>query len=106
MTEHDWEKMERTMRFIVERQAEAAGASARVDQRLEALVDQQADFGTRLDRLERLGERMMRAADRRFKQAEVRLERLEEGLSDLRRDVSVLVKSLRTPSRGDGRGKE
>ena len=105
MTEHDWEKMERTMRFIVERQAESAGASARVDERLEAIVDQQAKSDKRLDRLERLGERMMRAADRRFKQAESRLERLEEGLSDLRRDVSTLVRSLRVSSRGDGRGK-
>lgn len=111
MREQDWEKMERTMDFILQRQAESAGASAKVDQRLEAIVDQQAEFasnftktGKRLERLERLGRQMMAAADRRFKQAEVRLDRLEDGLSELRRDVSDLVNTLRISSRGNGRG--
>jgi hypothetical protein len=57
---------------------------------MEFTVEQQAHFVTdfargdkRLDQLEQMGERMMKAADRRFRQSEVRLDRLEGNLDRL-----------------------
>ena len=98
MTERQWQRLENTMQLVVEQQVKFEMNFARIDARF-------VHAEKRLDRLERLGERMMRAADERFKRSEARLDRLEENLTLLQSTVSDFIASLRAERRGNGRGR-
>ena len=107
MTAREWQRLENTMRFVV-------GQQAKFEARFEADFDKAKDRfiqEKRVDRLERLGERVMKAADERFKRSEVRQDRLEENLDRLEHNLTLLqatvsdfVDSVRAERRGNGRG--
>ncbi len=83
MTEREWQRLENTMRFVVEQQVKFEENFALADRRL--------------DRLERLADRVIRAGERRMARAEAEM-------ADLRATLKSFLQTLRR-SFGDGAGK-
>ncbi len=92
MTERAWQRLENTMRFVVEQQAQFEAKLetnfARADRRF-------AQSGRRLDRLERLADRVIRAGERRMAKADAEI-------ADLRTTLRSFLRALRR-SAGNGR---
>jgi hypothetical protein len=65
MTEREWQRLQDSMQFVIEQQVKFEPNFDRANVRF-------IQAEKRLDRLERLGERMMKAADLRFKRSEAR----------------------------------
>jgi len=103
MTEQEWQRLKNTMQVVVDQQVKFEMNFARIEASFAKADARFVQAEKRLDRLEHLGERMMKAADQRFKRSEARLDRLEEGLAKLRGTVSDFVASLRAERRGNGR---
>lgn len=101
LTEQEWRRVENTMRFVVEQQAQ-------FEARLEtnsALADRRfAQAERRLDRLERFADRVIRAGERRMAKAEARMARSELEIADLRAAMKSFLQALHR-SIGNGRGK-
>ncbi|HXH51613.1 MAG TPA: hypothetical protein VNM47_19915 [Terriglobia bacterium] len=108
MTEHEWQRIENTMSFIVEQQAKfearmeaeaeaSKGRMAEVDKRLAA-------SNRRMDRLERFADRTIKAAERRMAKAEARLDRAEVERAELRAELKSFLQSMRR-SQGNGKHK-
>jgi hypothetical protein len=62
MTEREWQRLQNSMQFVIEQQVKFETNFDRANVRF-------IQAEKRLDRLERLGERMMKAADLRFKRS-------------------------------------
>ena len=94
LTERQWQRLENTMRFVVEQQAQ-------FDARLEtnfARADRRfAQAERRLDRLERLADHFIRAGERRMAKAETEI-------ADLRAALKSFLQAMRR-SAGNGKGK-
>lgn len=101
LTERQWQRLENTMRFVVEQQAQ-------FDARLEtnfARADRRfAQAERRLDRLERLADHFIRGGERRMASAEARMARSETEIADLRAALKSFLQALRR-SAGNGKGK-
>ncbi len=97
LTERQWQRIENSMRFIVEQQAKFETSFALADRRF-------AQAERRLDRLERLADRFIRAGERRMASAEARMARSEGEIADLRAAMKSFLQALRR-SAGNGRGK-
>ncbi len=90
MTERQWERLENTMRFIVEQQAKFEANFALADRRFE-------EAEKRLTRLERFADRAIRAGERR-------MARVEAEIAELRAAFKSFLQALRR-SAGDARAK-
>jgi hypothetical protein len=94
LTERAWKRLENTMHFIVEQQAQFEAKFeanfGRADQRF-------AQPELRLDRLERLADRVIRAGERRMVKAEAEI-------AELRASLKSFLQAMRR-SGGNGRGK-
>ncbi len=90
LTEREWQRLENTMRFVVEQQAKFETNFALADRRF-------AQAERRLDRLERLADRVIRTGERRMARAEAEI-------ANLRAAMKSFLQALRR-SAGNGRGK-
>jgi DNA repair exonuclease SbcCD ATPase subunit len=90
LTEREWQRLENTMRFVVEQQAKFETNFARADRRF-------AQVESRLDRLDRLADRVIRAGERRMAKAEAEI-------GDLRATLKSFLQALRR-SAGNGRSR-
>lgn len=90
MTEREWQRLEDTMRFIVEQQAKFEANFAAADERFEKAE-------RRMDRMERYADRVIKAGERR-------LDRAEAETADLRRTFKSFLEAMRR-SAGNGKGK-
>jgi hypothetical protein len=97
LTEREWQKLENTMRFIVERQAKFETNFAQSEQRF-------VRGEGRMDRLERFADRAIRAGERRMAAAERRMAVAETEMADLRASLKSFLQAMRR-SAGDGKGK-
>ncbi len=94
MTERQWERMESTMRFVVEQQAQF---DARLETNFARANRRFAQAERRLDRLERFADRVIRAGERRMAKAETEI-------ADLRAALKSFLQAMRR-SAGNGKGK-
>jgi len=101
LTEQEWQKLEGTMRFVVEQQAafqaKVETSFDRADRRFEQAEKRIAKAEKRMDRLEQFAKRAFRAADLRMAKAEAEM-------AELRTDMRLFLRAMRR-SAGDGRGK-
>ena len=97
MTEREWQRIENTMNFIVEHEAEFDARQAKLEQNF-------AEASRRMDRMERYADRMIRTADRRFERAEGRLEKADAERAELRAALKSFLLSMRR-SQGNGKNR-
>jgi hypothetical protein len=101
LTERQWERLENTMRFVVEQQAQfdarLEANFARADQRFAQAERRMAQAERRFDRLERFADRVIRAGERRMAKAETEI-------ADLRAALKSFLQAMRR-SAGNGKGK-
>jgi len=89
LTARGWQRLENTMRFVVEQQAKFEANFARADRRF-------AQAERRLERLERLADRVIRRGEQRMLRAEAEI-------ADLRAALKSFLQAMRRAS-GDGKG--
>jgi F0F1-type ATP synthase membrane subunit b/b' len=97
MTEREWQRLENTMKFIVEQQAKFESNFAAADKRF-------ARAEGRLEQAERRMDRMERYADRIIKRGERRMLQAEAEISDLRETFKSFLRAMRRSS-GNGGGR-
>jgi hypothetical protein len=88
MTKREWQRVENTMRFVVEQQAKFETNFAMADRPF-------IQAERRLDRLEKLAERVIRIGERRIAKSEV-------DIADLRAAMKSFLQAMR---RSSGNGK-
>jgi hypothetical protein len=108
LTEHEWQRIENTMSFIVVQQAKF---EARMEAQGEASKERMAEFDRRLaasnrrmDRLERFADRTIKAAERRMAKAEARMDQAEVERAELRAELKSFLQSMRR-AQGNGKNK-
>ena len=115
LTEQEWQKLERTMRFIVERHAafeakfEASFDRAdrrfeQAEKRFEAAEERIASAEIRMDRWDKRMDRLERFAERAFRAADLRMAKAEAEMAELRADMRLFLRAMRR-SAGNGRGR-
>ncbi len=104
LTERQWQRIENTMRFVVEQQAIFESNFARADRRFAQAERRMDGVERRMDRAERRMDRLERFADRVIRAGEQRMARAEAETADLRADLKSFLQALRR-SAGDGRGR-
>jgi hypothetical protein len=101
LTEHEWQRLENTMSFMVEQQAKF---EAKLGANTEAFEKRFAAAERRMDRLERFADRTIKAAERRMAKAEARLNQAEIERAELRAELKSFLQSMRR-SQGNGKNK-
>ena len=108
MTEREWQRLENTMRFIVEQQAkfeaENGLQSEAFKERMAGFDRQLAASNRRMDRLERFADRTIKAAERRMAKAEARMDQAEIERAELRAELKSFLESMRR-SQGNGKNR-
>lgn len=97
LTEREWQRLENTMRFVVQQQAKFETNFALTDRRFAQAERRTEQAERRLNRLERLADRVIRAGERRMTRAEAEI-------ADLRAAIKSFLQALRR-SAGDGSGR-
>ena len=101
MTEHEWQRIENTMSFIVEQQAKF---EAQLAANTEAFEKRFAAADRRMGRLERFADRTIKAAERRMAKVEARQEQADIERAELRAELKSFLQSMRR-SQGNGKNR-
>lgn len=104
MTEREWQRLENTMRFIVEQQAKFEANFAAADKRFLQVEGRLEQAERRMERMERYADRVIKAGERRMARAEARMDRADQDMADLRETLKSFLQAMRR-SAGNGREK-
>lgn len=108
LTEQEWQRLEKTMRFAVEQQAafqlKVESSFDRADRRFEAAEKRIEAAEKRMDRWDKRMDRLESFARRAFRAADLRMAKGEAEMAELRADMRLFLRAMRR-SAGDGRGK-
>jgi hypothetical protein len=97
LTEREWQRLENTMRFIVEQQAKFEANFAAADKRFARVEGRLEQADRRMDRMERYADRVIKAGERRMARADAEIIGLRETLKSF-------LEAMRR-SEGNGRHK-
>jgi len=96
LTEREWQRLENTMRFVVEQQAKFEANFGEMDKRFAEADRRFVQAERRMDRLERFADRAIKAGERRMARAETETAKLKANLNSF----------LRALRRSSGNGKD